>query len=71
MSTVEELERELVVHRDIYEIARDKLIETEVRLEMAIAEEEELKRKSDQARRFVYFSAAGAAIAIAIINVWG
>jgi hypothetical protein len=71
MSTVEELERELVIHRDIYEIARDKLIDTEVRLEMAIAEEEELKRNSDRARRFLCFAAAGVAIAIAVINVWG
>lgn len=70
MSTVEHLQRELVIHRDIYEIARDKLIETEINLHEAIEEEEELKRASERARKFVFLTAAGLAIAAVAINIW-
>jgi hypothetical protein len=70
MSAVEHLQRELVVHRDIYEIARDKLIETEIKLKDAIDEEEELKRASEGARKFVFLTTVGVAIAAVAISIW-
>jgi len=70
MSAVEQLQRELVVHRDIYEIARDKLIETEIKLKDAIEEEDELKRASDGARKFVFLTMVGVAMAAVAISIW-
>ena len=70
MSTVEQLQRELVIHRDIYEIARDKLIDTEIKLKDAIEEEEEMKRASEGARKFVFLSMIGVAIASVAISIW-
>ena len=70
MSTVEHLQRELVIHRDIYEIARDKLIETEINLKNAIAEENELNKAADRARRIFFAAFAGITVAVATINIW-
>jgi predicted translin family RNA/ssDNA-binding protein len=70
MTKIEELQRELVIHRDIYEIARDKLIETEINLKDAIEEEEELKRAAEGARKFVFLSMVGVAIAAVAISIW-
>jgi len=70
MSTVEELERELQIHTDIYEIARDKWLETQEKLTIALHEEAALERQTQLARRNILFAFAGIGLAILSASVW-
>jgi hypothetical protein len=69
--SIAELEYELQVHRDIYEIARDKLIESENNLAEAIEEEDRLRRNAEYARRSLFLAFIGFGVAVAIAKVWG
>ena len=70
MSKVEELERELQIHTDIYEIARDKWLETQEKLTIALHEEAALERQTQLARRNIFFAFAGIGLAILSASVW-
>jgi hypothetical protein len=70
MSKVEELERELQIHTDIYEIARDKWLETQEKLTIALNEEAELERQTQLARRNIFLYSAGITFAVIAINLW-
>jgi len=59
------------VHRDIYEIARDKLIESENNLAEAIHEEDRLRRNAEYARRTLFLAFIGFGVAVAMAKVWG
>ena len=68
--SIAELEHELQVHRDIYEIARDKLIESENNLAEAILEEDRLRRNADYARRSLFLAFIGFGVAVAIAKAF-
>jgi len=70
MSKVEELERELQIHTDIYEIARDKWLETQEKLTIALHEEAALERQTKLARRTIFLYSAGITLTIIAINLW-
>ena len=69
--SIAELEHEHQVHRDIYEIARDKLIESENNLAEAIEEEDRLRRNAKYARRSLFLAFIGFGVAVAMAKVWG
>ena len=69
--SIAELEHERLVHRDIYEIARDKWIESENKLADAIEEEERLRQNSEYARKILFLAFVGVGIAVVMAKVWG
>ena len=69
--SIDELEHELRVHQDIYDIARDKLIESQNNLTEAILEEERLRRNSDYTRKSLFLAFVGVSIAVVMVKVWG
>lgn len=70
MSKVEELERELQIHTDIYEIARDKWLETQEKLTIALHEEAALERQTQLARRNIFLYSVGITFTVVAINLW-
>ena len=68
--SIAELQHELEVHRDIYEIARDKLIESENNLAQAIREEDRLRRNAEYARRSLFLAFIGFGVVVAVAKVW-
>jgi hypothetical protein len=68
--SIAELQHELEVHRDIYEIARDKLIESENNLAQAIQEEDRLRRNADYARRSLFLAFIGFGVAVAVAKAF-
>lgn len=69
--SIAELEHELRVHQDIYEIARDKLLESEQKLTEAIIEEERLRRNSEYTRKSLILAFVGVGMAVVMAKIWG
>ena len=69
--SIAELEHELRVHQDIYEIARAKLLESEQKLTEAIIEEERLRRNSEYTRKSLFLAFVGVGMAVVMAKIWG
>jgi hypothetical protein len=69
--SIAELEHELRVHQDIYEIARDKLIESQNNLTEAVLDEERLRRNSEYTRKSLFLAFVGVGMAVVMAKIWG
>jgi hypothetical protein len=70
MPSIEELRREALNRYELYETARNDWLESETDLEFAIEEEIAVRQSTDRARKHIFWSLTGFALAVAMITIW-